>query len=150
MEHSHSWKFLITDSKFVFQNAFHYYEKFKRRKKYKRTPQKTIANIILYIHIFSNNIFNRQFHQIYIGHRFPHLSPKCWCIYLGLDLVNCPNYFALDWFLQRKEELDLQTNLALISRHIFSRHTQADLVFPNADLNSFPKHMRYNQLLLFS
>ena len=117
---------VIIDSKVVSQNAFHYHKNFNRRKK---SQKNTITNIILHIHMFPNNISNHHFHQIYTGHQFPHLSPKCCCLYLGLDLVNCPNYFTLDWFLQRKEELDFQTNLAIISTHIFSIHTQTDLVF---------------------
>ena len=88
-----SWKFLIIDSKFVPQNAFHYYEKFKRRKK---SQKNTITNMILYTHTFSNDISNHRFHQIYTDHWFPHPSPKCSCFYLGLDLVHGPNYFGFD------------------------------------------------------
>ena len=85
-ENSYSWKFFIIDSKFVSQNNFHHYEKFKRRKK---SQKNTITNIILYIHTFSNNISNHHFHKIYTGHQFLHLSSNCMHLYVNLDVVNC-------------------------------------------------------------
>lgn len=85
-ENSYSWKFFIIDPKFVSQNNFHHYEKFKRRKK---SPKNTITNIILYIHTFSNNISNHHFHKIYTGHQFLHLSSNCMHLYVNLDVVNC-------------------------------------------------------------
>ena len=100
----------------------------KGLKKKQKTNKQTNNYQYIFIHRFSNNISNHHFHQIYTGHRFPHPIPKRCCLFLGLDLTNCPNYFAFDWFLQKKEELDLRTNWALISRHIFSIHTQVDSI----------------------
>ena len=85
-ENSYSWKFFIIDPKFVSQNNFHHYEKFKRRK---NSQKNTITNIILYIRTFSNNISNHHFHKIYTGHQFLHLSSNCMHLYVNLDVVNC-------------------------------------------------------------
>ena len=41
-KHSYFWKFLIIDSKFVSQNASHYYEKSKRRKKFQTKEKEKI------------------------------------------------------------------------------------------------------------
>ena len=156
-KHSYSRKFLIIDSKFVFQNVFHYYGKFKRRKKSKKKKkekkdekQKKKNNYkynVIYTHTFSNNISNHHFLQIYTAHRFPHPSPKSWCVYLGLDLRSCKlSKWFCSWLISSKEGrvFNLATNLALIFCHTFFIHTQADLVFQNVDLNSFTNHIRYN------
>ena len=121
----------------------------KKRKKKKKTrnKKKTITNITLYIHTLSNNISNHHFLQIYTAHRFPHPSPKSWCVYLGLDLRSCKlSKWFCSWLISSKEGrvFNLPTNLTLISCHKFFIHTQADLVFQNVDLNSFPNHIRYN------
>ena len=135
----------------LIQNAFHYYEKFKRRKKSQKKKKKQFTNRILYIfsnNIFCNNISNHNFYQKYTGHRFPHQSPKCWCLYLGLNLVNCPGKIILlliDFFKGMRS-----WTLALIFRHIFSIHTQADSLFQNVDLNSFPNIFSYIFFLIFS
>ena len=67
----------------------------KGLKKKQKTNKQTITNIVLYTD-FLTKISNHHFHQIYTGHRFPHPIPKRCCLFLGLDLINCPNYFAFD------------------------------------------------------
>ena len=127
-EHSYSWKFLIIDSKFASQNTLHYYQKFQRSKKSQKRKKNTFTNLILFTPTFSN-VSNHHFRQIYTGHWFPHPSAV-----VSILVKICPNYSALDWFFQRKEELNqFGSNFP---SHIFK------LVFQNIDFNIFIRRDR--------